>query len=221
MFIISVIEDEIPLPACSFIKGKHTEELCKLIEEKYIDRVLPEIGLVVSFYDILTIRETYIFPGDFKESQGEAACTVTFRLVVFKPSIDELLVGRIISSSTTGLQVSIGDVFQHIEIPVKWLRQPCVFDEKSRSWAWSYNHQFFFYNAGEEIALLVKSFQIGIDDLLPILGNRRQILPAGHRKIADVDHAPNSAEPAKTSPFSMLIIGSVDANGLGPLNWWI
>jgi len=56
-------------------------------------QVLHDLGLVVTIYDVLSIDGGFIYPSD-----GAAHYTVTFRLVVFRPFINEILTGRLIKS---------------------------------------------------------------------------------------------------------------------------
>lgn len=51
---------------------------------------MSDLGLVVTIYDILDIQG-----GSIYASEGAAHYTVKFRLVVFRPFIGELLVGRL------------------------------------------------------------------------------------------------------------------------------
>lgn len=53
-------------------------------------QVLHDLGLVITIYDILSIEGGFIYPSD-----GAAHYTVKFRLVVFRPFINEVLSGRL------------------------------------------------------------------------------------------------------------------------------
>ena len=55
--------------------------------------MLHDLGLVVTIYDVLSIDGGFIYPSD-----GAAHYTVTFRLVVFRPFINEILTGRLTKS---------------------------------------------------------------------------------------------------------------------------
>jgi DNA-directed RNA polymerase III subunit RPC8 len=47
----------------------------------------PDVGLVISLFDIVEIGDSHIFPGD-----GSSHTRVVFRLLVFRPFIEEVLV---------------------------------------------------------------------------------------------------------------------------------
>lgn len=61
-------------------------------------QVYINIGLCIMLYDITKIEESYIFPGD-----GASLTSVSFRFVVFRPFIEEILIGKIRSCSVDGV----------------------------------------------------------------------------------------------------------------------
>jgi len=61
-------------------------------------QVYKDVGLCITLYDITKIEESYIFPGD-----GASHTKVTFRFIVFRPWIEEILIGRIRSCSPEGV----------------------------------------------------------------------------------------------------------------------
>ena len=227
MFILTVLEDEVALHPSQFGPNQHIPRIKSMIEAKYVDRVVPDVGLVMALYDIVKVRDAYIFPGDLKDSQGEAACTVVFRVVVFRPKLNELLIGRVHSSTPMGLQVSIG-FFQDVTIPVNQLRAPGVYDERLRTWVWQYRDDNdkainYPYQADELICLRVKSVQFtdSLDSSLSA-ARRAQALSASNKAVkiptgqavAGAVHLPQDQPP-------MLVVGSVEEDGLGLLSWWL
>jgi DNA-directed RNA polymerase subunit E'/Rpb7 len=60
------------------------------LESAFIHRVIPEVGLVISLYDIFSIGEGAVYHSD-----GGAHYKVMFRAVVFRPFPGELLLGTI------------------------------------------------------------------------------------------------------------------------------
>lgn len=61
-------------------------------------QVFLNVGLCIALYDITKLEESYIFPGD-----GSSHTKVTFRYIVFRPYIEEVLIGKIRSSSPDGV----------------------------------------------------------------------------------------------------------------------
>ena len=71
--------------------GKTTvEAVTAEIERVYVDKVIPDLGLVTTIYDILDIQGGFVYPSD-----GAAHFDTKFRLVVFKPFIGQILVGKL------------------------------------------------------------------------------------------------------------------------------
>jgi DNA-directed RNA polymerase III subunit RPC8 len=58
------------------------------LNKKYANKVIYELGLCIALFDVLKIEDSYVFPGD-----GSSHTRVTFRYVVFRPFIDEVLQG--------------------------------------------------------------------------------------------------------------------------------
>ena len=224
MFILSVIEDEVALHPSQFGENKHVSAIRSMIEAKFVDRVIPDVGLAVALYDIVKIRDAYIFPGDLKDSQGDAACTVVFRLVIFRPKVNELLVGKVLASTPMGLQVSLG-FFQDVTIPTINLRAPSVFDERLQTWVWQYVDDMgktvpYPYRAEDVVCLRVKSVQF-TDSQDTSMGavRRAQALMSSAKNLNTSATHPVSHVAHEQPP--MLVVGSVEEDGLGLLSWWV
>ena len=63
-----------------------------------IAQVYKDVGLCIVLHDITKIEESYILPGD-----GASHTKVTFRFIVFRPWIEEILIGKVRSSSSEGV----------------------------------------------------------------------------------------------------------------------
>lgn len=203
MFIVVTLEDLILIQPKEF-GGNHKEILIREISDKYLDRVLPDLGLVVAFYEIVKVGDAYIFPGDLKNSWGEATTKVTFNLVVFKPHFGETIVGKITNSTHEGLTVSLG-FFQDIKIPCNMLPTPNVFDAKDNLWVWQYEGQNFFYEPGSDIRFKVadivfKHEEAGEEELILDPNEREKTM----RIVGQVDDADGLGNPF----------------GLGVVDWW-
>ena len=112
--------------------GDNLEDVIKfLINEKYSNNILQDVGLVVSLYDILQIEESQIYQGE-----GSAYTMVKFRLLVFGPFVGEVLQGTIYKQDEEGVVVTLYPFFDHVYIQASQLPAPCVFDGKE--WVWKY-----------------------------------------------------------------------------------
>ena len=69
------------------------QDLTTVIEDelnkKLANKVIYQVGLCIALFDIKQIDESYVFPGD-----GSSHTKVVFRYVVFRPFIDEVLIGK-------------------------------------------------------------------------------------------------------------------------------
>ncbi len=55
-------------------------------------QVIPDVGLVVTIYDVTSIEGGHVYPND-----GAAYFRSKFRLVVFRPFAGEVIVGKLLS----------------------------------------------------------------------------------------------------------------------------
>lgn len=72
------------------------EAISKQLETSYLDRVIPDLGLVITLYDILEIGEGFVYHSD-----GGAHYSTRFRVVVFRPCLGEVLIGEVLSQDET------------------------------------------------------------------------------------------------------------------------
>lgn len=61
-------------------------------------QVVLNVGLCIALYDIIDIGNSYIFPGD-----GSSHTEVKFRFIVFRPVVEEILIGKIKNCSREGV----------------------------------------------------------------------------------------------------------------------
>ena len=131
MFVITTIVDTIRIPA-HMLALPTLAALHKEIDLKYPNRVLMDGGLVVCRYgECLKITNGTCVPGD-----GGSHHECLFRLIVFRPFVEEVCIGKIVKSTVDGVQVSLG-FFQDIFIPAYWMLRPSRYDEKIGLWVWT------------------------------------------------------------------------------------
>jgi DNA-directed RNA polymerase III subunit RPC8 len=131
MFVITTIVDTIRVPA-HMLSLPTLVALHKEIDLKYPNRVLMDVGLVVCRYgDCFKITNGTCVPGD-----GGSHHECLFRLIIFRPFVEEVCIGKIVKSTAEGVQVSLG-FFQDIFIPAYWMLRPSRYDEKVGLWVWT------------------------------------------------------------------------------------
>ena len=132
MFVITTVAETICIPPSMFYQPAMTS-VHDEIDKKYPNRVIMDVGLVICRYgDVLQIGDGVCVPGD-----GSAHHEVVFRLVVFRPFVEEVCVGTMQSCNEDGIFISLGEFFYDIFIPAYWMLRPSSFDEKSKLWVWA------------------------------------------------------------------------------------
>ena len=107
--------------------------LIEQIEAKYSNKIILNVGLAIIFYDFIEIGDPYLYPGS-----GCSVQIVKFRLVVFRPFVGEVLVGKVIHSNKEGVKLSL-EFFDDIFIPHTHLQNPSSFQSSTNLWIWKYD----------------------------------------------------------------------------------
>ena len=125
MFVISKMTSIVRIEPKMF--GREMPEVVTdVLNAKLANKVLKDVGLVISLFDIIEIGESHVMAGD-----GASHTKVTFRVLVFRPFIEEVLTGRIKSSTKEGVTLNLG-FFDDIFVPASNLQHPCRFDESDQ-----------------------------------------------------------------------------------------
>ena len=80
-----------------------------LINKKYANHVIQNVGLAICLYDLISLDESCIYQGE-----GDAYTRVRFRLIVFSPFLGEVLEGTIKDQDKDGIDASF-DFFDSLE----------------------------------------------------------------------------------------------------------
>ncbi|XP_011629594.1 DNA-directed RNA polymerase III subunit RPC8, partial [Pogonomyrmex barbatus] len=131
MFVLAELKDTVRIPPSNF-KYKLNDIVADELNRKLANKVYKDVGLCITLHDITKIEESYIFPGD-----GASHTKVTFRFIVFRPWMEEILIGKIRSCSPEGVHVTLG-FFEDIVIPPHKLQHPSRFDQIEQAWVWIY-----------------------------------------------------------------------------------
>ncbi|CAF0991663.1 unnamed protein product [Didymodactylos carnosus] len=202
---LATLEDTVSIAPC-FFNQELSHIVSDEIDKKLANTVYQELGLCICLYDILSIGDCILLPGD-----ANFHTKVKFRYVVFRPNIDEILVGKIRSSSKDGISVTLG-FFDDILIPSTKLQHPSRFTEAEQLWAWEYTNEDekhnMFMDIGEEIRFRV--VQEIFEDTAP-----KELPNAG---APTTSSAIDLEQIEKKAPYS--IIGSISEQGLGLFAWW-
>ena len=104
MFYETTVKAHIRVPPTDFDKDKE-EAVLNQINENYHDFVSKDIGIVIGVKDIVKIGEGVIIHGD-----GAAYYDTVFTLIIFKPELQEIVLGKITEITDFGAFVNIGPI---------------------------------------------------------------------------------------------------------------
>ena len=132
MFVIATIADTIRVPP-SLLSQPTLTSVQTEIEKRYPNKIIVDVGLVIApFGPPLQIGDGMFVPGD-----GGAHHQVVFKAIVFRPFVEEVLIGTVTDSNEDGITVSIGGFFDHVFIPAFWMLNPSTYDETTGLWVWT------------------------------------------------------------------------------------
>ncbi|KAJ1958665.1 hypothetical protein DL89DRAFT_265984 [Linderina pennispora] len=187
MFVLTSIHDTLKILPAEFRKSRE-EAIKDEINRKYSNRVLHDVGLCMLVHDLVEIDEGYV-----QHSEGWIWIKVHFRMAVFRPFRDEILVGKVRSASPAGVQISIG-FFDDISVPAEMMPQGCEFDATEGVWVWRYEGNDLFMDLDEDIRFRV--LRVDFLDVNPPRGEKEGVKP----------------------PYQLVC--GINDSGLGLLSWW-
>lgn len=222
MFVLADIKDTISVHPSAFGQPALTS-ISDQINVKYANKILVEVGLCVSLFDILSCSEGKVRFGD-----GCLYHHVTFRLIVFRPFAQEVLTGKIKSSDESGIRITMG-FFDDIYVPSHLIPKPCAFDHQERAWFWLYEartdeiandpllsqqDERMYLDQGEQVRFTVESDAFW--DAEPGPGAASGTGEAGQAQIGlhQKEHTNKEIKPHYS------ITASIAGSGLGLVSWW-
>lgn len=199
MFVVSELKTIIRLLPRSFEKSLQDQIISEL-NRKLSNKVMINVGLCISLFDITEIGESFLFPGD-----GAAHTRVKFRYLVFRPDMEEVLTGKIKSCSKESVHVSLG-FFDDIVIPAENLQHPSRWDEGEGVWVWEYpleegEHHDLFMDPGQTVRFRVTS------ETFTDTGPAQPTIAGQEEGVDD-----------KVPPY--FVMGTINEPGLGLISWW-
>jgi len=166
------------------------------------------VGLCIGLHDIQRLGDALVYPGD-----GSAHVKVTFRVVVFRPFVGEVIEGKILSSTPQGIKVTIG-FFEDILIAPDMLPIPSFFEEV---WIWKYQDKHLMQmETGHAIRFRVESVQFNNADPPPTVISDKE----KKGKIDVNDQIKEKEEAALSQRPPMVVNASVHESGFGMVSWW-
>ena len=153
-FNLSRLSDTVQIQPRDFGKDL-LEAITAALNEKYPNRVVPQLGLCIALYDIVAVGEAQIHPGSAAHHTH-----VEFRLVVFRPFVGEVLEGTIIGCDEAGLRVSMG-FFDNIHVPrhlIGFAQGAVRWSPDERLWFWQVDEasQLWFDTGDPHLKAMIK-----------------------------------------------------------------
>ncbi|GBO10608.1 DNA-directed RNA polymerase III subunit RPC8 [Araneus ventricosus] len=97
MFNLVEMKDTVRIPPWKFHKPL-VDAISDELRLKFANKIVKDVGLCIALYEISKLEDSYIFPGD-----GASHTGVYFSYIVFRPFMNEVLVGKIRSCSREGV----------------------------------------------------------------------------------------------------------------------
>jgi len=104
MFYEIEVKAHVRVPPTSF-KEETKQAVLKRLNEEYEGYVTKDLGIVVGVSEVGEVGEGVIIPGD-----GAAYYETTFKLVTFRPELQEVVYGRITDITDFGAFIEIGPI---------------------------------------------------------------------------------------------------------------
>lgn len=195
MFILSEVEDLIRIPPHTF-DTPIEEAIINEVNLKYANKVVSNLGLVITVWDLLDIKDGRLKPGD-----GAAFVETRFRCIVWKPFTGEIVTGWVAECSAEGIKVKVG-FFDDIFIPKSYLFENCSFKVADKAWVWSPDGENELYiDANDKIRFRIEE-EVFVN-----------VKPKNSNEAMGLDEQTN-----KISPYALL--ASMQTDGMGCVSWW-
>ncbi|MBM3200585.1 DNA-directed RNA polymerase [Candidatus Woesearchaeota archaeon] len=109
MFYELEVRGHIRVPPTSFTEKMNSEEIkesvLKKLNEDFEGYISKDLGVVIGVSEVLSIGEGAIIPGD-----GAAYYDTTFKILAFKPEVQEVVLGKITDITDFGAFIDIGPI---------------------------------------------------------------------------------------------------------------
>ena len=104
MFYELIVEDMVRVDP-KYLGKPLKEAVIAALEDTYRGKISKDLGIVIGVIDVLEIGEGRIIPED-----GAVYYPVKFKLLTFKPEINELVWGYVVSCTEFGAFINIGPI---------------------------------------------------------------------------------------------------------------
>ncbi|KAF6004250.1 DNA-directed RNA polymerase III subunit RPC8 [Cyanidiococcus yangmingshanensis] len=188
-----------------------------------------------------------VCPGE--ATGGGLRARVQAELLVWSPLPHEIAFAQVRSCSRFGVRLSILNGFDYVFVPPGNMPEPCTHLEEKRCWSWRFEENDFIIREGDWVRVLIDHVEYATDNAFESVLDRRSgsgpplhILPPPApigRSTPETDSELGAAlsngtflvqpTPLETEPVEfwesphvlpMRVWARMDADGLGPIDWW-
>lgn len=146
MFVIAELLDTVEIKASSQDK---VASVIEKIQQKYIGKLVDELGLGIHFHEMKEISEYFI-------KSEILAANVRFEIIFYRFYYDEVLEGKVIFQDEDRIVVS-DNFFNKYEAQSMDLFDNCEFDESNGNcWVWNYKGNKFVISNGTIVKFKIK-----------------------------------------------------------------
>lgn len=196
MYILSRIQDLIRVPPLAFnVPIQHA--IIDEIHKKYLNKVINGLGLAILVWDLLKIDDGMLKTGD-----GGSYVDVEFRLVVFKPFVNEIIQGWVAGCTEAGIKLRL-DFFDDIWVPKEYLFENCTYKSEDNVWVWHPDPEDpegeLFFDINEKVRFRVEEEMFV--NTKPKLGYETE-------------------EEIAKKPAPYWLKASMQLEGMGCISWW-
>jgi len=227
MFELVLVKDMIRVQPSEFDKDR-LQALAHEIDRKYSNKVLEDVGLCVCLYEFEAVGDAQVFP-----SHGCAFTEVTFRLLVFRPFVNEVLVGKLVGMNEGGLKISL-DFFDNVNVPSYNLQNPSQFDHVRRQWLWMADEAAddsadFALHINDQVRFQVTNIKFtrtmrnpsGFTSTSSEMGRAGSTVATGEKGVLRRRSSSVDFTEEEDQTCAMEIIGTMNESGLGATEWWL
>ncbi|WRT64662.1 uncharacterized protein IL334_001596 [Kwoniella shivajii] len=217
MFVLVGVRDTVPVAPKTFDIPPATT-IQDSLNKKYANKLVPDKGLALSVFDILTAEDGKVTWGN-----GLMYYKVSFRLMLFAPFVGEVIVGKVLSTEKSYIRVSLG-FFQDIYIVPSLLPPNSAYDPSQKKFYWVSPDDDGTLLTPEQLANSVITDRLYIDEGEPIRFRVDSIEWQDVRPTPQsvLEQENNDDVPVKSSfdKAGYRILATIAESGLGVTSWW-
>ncbi|HUY00845.1 MAG TPA: DNA-directed RNA polymerase [Candidatus Deferrimicrobium sp.] len=104
MFKIITVRDIVRIPPSRFAPRENLRDVAlDIVRKEYEDKITGDLGYIITVIEVIDIGTGKLIPGD-----GAAFHNITFKILVFKPDLHEVVEGEVVEVVDFGVFIRLG-----------------------------------------------------------------------------------------------------------------